>query len=98
MAESIAQKNRTMRRESVLEVLRNKGLVQHIFENLAKIEDLDNELDALAVQKMQIGIQTRIKLLGKLVPDVKATELTGADGKELFISIERTVVDGNAKD
>ena len=98
MAESIAQKNRTMRRESVLEVLRNKGLVQHIFENLAKIEDLDNELDALAVQKMQIGIQTRIKLLGKLVPDVKATELTGADGKDLFSSIERTVVDGNAKD
>jgi hypothetical protein len=93
MAESIAQKNRTMRREAVLEVLRNKGLVQYIFENLAKIEDLDNEMDSIAVQRMQIGIQTRIKLLGKLVPDVKATELTGTDGKDLFTNIKREIVD-----
>jgi hypothetical protein len=92
MAESIAQKNRTMRRESVLEILRNKGLVQHIFENLEKIEDLSNDLDALAVQKMQIGIQTRIKLLGKLVPDVKATELTGEIGLSVS-GIKREIID-----
>ena len=46
--------------------------------------------------------QTQIKaveiLMKKVLPDQKAMELTGADGKDLFTSVLREVVDAKTKD
>jgi hypothetical protein len=36
-------------------------------------------------------------VLGKVLPDLKATEITGAEGRDLFSSIKREIVD-RAKD
>ena len=87
MAATVAQKNKAMRRESVLEVLRNKGLVQKVLESVDKLEELDPELDSLSVQKMNIGINARLSLIKKFLPDLKATEITGADGGPLITEI-----------
>ena len=93
MPATVAQKNKAMRREAVLEVLRNKGLVQKVLETVDKLEELDPAIDSLAVQKLQIGINTRLSLIRKFLPDLKATELTGAEGAPLFEKIVRELIE-----
>ena len=58
------------------------------------MDHVDNDGDLLTTSQ----VTAAIALLRKVMPDLKATEITGADGKDLFNNIERTVVNANAKD
>jgi hypothetical protein len=48
-----------------------------------------NELNAL-----KYATEARIKLLGKYLPDLKATEMTGEGGGDLFVSLIKRRFDG----
>jgi len=49
-----------------------------------------NELNAL-----KYATEARIKLLGKYLPDLKATEMTGEGGADLIVSVIKKRFDGN---
>lgn len=89
-----AQKNRSIRQEALREQLANQGHLQYISENIAKLEDADTELDATQVQRLKYATEARIKLLGKYLPDLKSTELTGEGGDDLP-NITVRLVDGH---
>jgi hypothetical protein len=57
---------------------------------LSKQKHLEtNELNAL-----KYATEARIKLLGKYLPDLKATEMTGEGGGDLFVSLIKRRFDG----
>jgi len=47
-------------------------------------------LDAVRVSSLSSALQARFKLLGKVLPDLKAVEVTGADGERLAPEMNRT--------
>lgn len=84
-----AQKRRAEYQEQQREYLRGLGLMQQIQGDLDTVT-----ADNVAVARLKI--ETRLKLLGKILPDVKeqAVELTGADGGPIVSKIVREIVDG----
>lgn len=72
---SRAQANKAIRQEALRESLANKGLVQHVLDNVSKIQDLDSELEHNDVQRLKIASELQLKLINKYLPDVKQVEL-----------------------
>ena len=56
-----------------------------------KLEDLNTPLDQGEVARIKAATDTRVKLLDKYLPSLKATELTGADGKDLLPALIKHV-------
>jgi hypothetical protein len=86
-----ANKNRAARQEALREQLAQQCRVQHIIENINKIEDLGLPMDAIEVQRIKAANEARLKLLNKYLPDLKSTELTGADGGNVGVDMTWTI-------
>lgn len=86
---SRAQANRSARQDTLREYLKERGSVQHLLDLIEKVEDLDpndpNFDKDLA--KYDKAISQRQKLLGKYMPDLKASEI------KLDAQIQATEVD-----
>lgn len=89
--QSRANQNRSIRQEELREYLSNRGKLDYIIDNVEKLEDLKNPLDAGEVARIKAATDTRVKLLDKYLPSLKATELTGADGKDLLPTLIKHV-------
>jgi hypothetical protein len=87
MGTTAANRNRAIRQEALREQLSNQGHVQHVTDIANKLTDLDSELDSLAVQRLKSAADIKIKLIGKYLGDVKAVEISGADGGDLVIKV-----------
>lgn len=87
MAKTRAMENRALRQEALREQLAEQCRVQHILETLKKIEELDegDEHFVNALAKLRTVNEQRLKLLNKYLPDLKATEITGANGDPIQI-------------
>lgn len=86
---SIAQRNKAIRQDALREQLSARGLTTQVLENITKLEDLDNELDSIEVQRIKTANELRMKLINKYLPDLKSTEI--------HAEIEdKTKVDGTA--
>lgn len=72
-----AQRSRQIRQDSLRELLEKQGHLQHILEMSDKLSNLDDELDALKIQRLRAVIDTKLKLLNKYLPDLKAVEIEG---------------------
>ena len=72
---SRANENRRIRQEALREYLEQRGLLQHVFDLAKKLEDLDQELDAVKVQRLGKVIDTQMKLINKYLPDLKSSEI-----------------------
>jgi hypothetical protein len=85
-----AQKRRAEFQEQQREYLRGLGLMQQIHN------DLDAEITQDALPAIKFKTETRLKLLAKILPDMKELELTGPDGgpMEMVSKVVREVVDG----
>jgi len=75
---SRAQANRKMRQDALREYLQERGSVQHLIDLIEKVESLepshpDFDKDLAKYDK---AITQRQRLLGKYMPDLKATEIT----------------------
>ena len=91
---TVAQRNRAIRQEALREQLAEQCRLQHILDNIQKLEDLDSELDSNEVNRIKSSTEQRIKLMGKYLPDLKSTEITGEDGGPLVIdNVKRAIVD-----
>lgn len=86
---SRAQTNKRIRQESLREYLAERGSVQHLFDLLEKVDDLDTsdpEFDK-KLSKLDKAIGHRRHLLDKYMPHLKASEIT------LEANIKATEVD-----
>lgn len=88
MAKTRAQQNRAMRQEALREWLSEKCTAQHLVDNIQKIEQLDPESESFSneLNKYRVANEQRLKIMGKYLPDLKATEITGEGGKPMEIT------------
>jgi len=82
--ETVAQANRRVRQENHRKWLSEKCTLQHLVDNIEKIESLDpddsqfrNNLD-----KYKVANDQRLQLLKKTLPDMKSVEIVDEDGKD----------------
>ena len=86
MGTTAANKNRAIRQEALREQLSNQGHVQHIVEMLKEIQDLQRDLDSNDLARYKVAIDTKLKLIGKYLPDLKSVEHTGDEDAPIAIA------------
>ncbi len=84
--DNVATRNRKAKQEALRDYLESRGLIQHIFELLEKIEDESTDVDANKLARYKTGIDTRLKLVAKYLPDLKQTELIGDPDQPVSVS------------
>ena len=72
-----AAKNKRIRQESLRELLAEQCRVQHIIENIKKMENEGGRMEAQELQALKYATDTRVKVMGKYLPDLKAIEIEG---------------------
>lgn len=82
---SRADQNKKIRQEALREQLANGKHLEHVIDISKKLSDLEEILDNLEVQRLKAAADIKLKLVNKYLPDVKAVELSGADGADLNI-------------
>lgn len=89
MSETRAQANRRIRQEALREQLSKQKHVEQVIETLEKLNDLDDELDSVQVQRLAKVIDARFKLINKYLPDIKEvfSEVTGENGGPLQVQV-----------
>ena len=95
---TVAQRNRATRQEGLREFLSKQKLIEKVIDIADNLTDPDLELDSIEVQRMKAAAELNLKLAAKVLPDLKSTEITGADGGELVLQLQRKRFDGNADD
>ena len=86
MGTTAANKNRAIRQEALREQLSNQGHVQHVVEMLNEIKDLQRDLDSNDLARYKVAIDTKLKLIGKYLPDLKSVEHTGDEDAPIAIA------------
>ena len=80
MAATRANQNRKIRQEALREELSNKGLVQHVLDNIDKMDSQGATMEPQELNARKTANEYRLKLINKYLPDLKSTELTGEGG------------------
>ena len=80
IGENRADQNRKIRREALRDQLEAKGLIQQVIETSEKLADLDEELDAVKVQRLRAANESRFKLIAKYLPDAKEDQNLNLSG------------------
>tara|TARA_B100000787_G_scaffold77190_2_gene56759 strand:+ start:1565 stop:1870 length:306 start_codon:yes stop_codon:yes gene_type:complete len=91
MAATVAAKNKTIRQEALRDFLSNQKLVEKVIDNAKKMEEQAVTMDAQELQGLKYATDTRLKLVAKYLPDLKAMELTGEGGGDIGIDQVLTV-------
>jgi len=86
MATTAANKNRAIRQEALREQLSKQKHVEHVIEIAELLSKPISALESIDVQRLKAAADIKLKLISKYLPDLKITELTGADGKDLIPS------------
>lgn len=89
MAATSAAKNRKMRQEALREFLSNQKLVEKVIDNARKMEEQAVEMTSHELQALKHATDTRMKMISKYLPDLKAVEHTGEGGAD--IGIDHTI-------
>lgn len=87
MSNSDANRNRKVRRDALIEQLRNKGLCEQVVETCTKLADLTNTLEPIDVQRLTAANNGRLALVKKYLPDAKSIEITGEDGGPIAVAV-----------
>ena len=112
MARTRAQENRKIRQDELREKLAEQCRVDHVLDNIIKIEALDFEckgedgqLDYKDIQgnkfkldALKAANEQRLKLINKYLPDEKYLEIAGDPDAPILTEIKRTIVDPKQKD
>ena len=85
MAKTRAQQNRAIRQEALREQLSTQKHVEHVIDICKELNELSQEFDTTQIQRKKIVIDTKLKLINKYLPDLKATEITGDGGETLEV-------------
>ena len=94
MAANSPAKMRAMRQESLRDLLSKQKHLEKAVDNIVKIEKEGASMEANELNALKYATEARIKLLGKYLPDLKATEVTGDGGDDLVVSLIKRRFDG----
>ena len=74
---SRAKANRRVRQEALREYLSERGSVQYLLDLIEKVDQLDPQDPDFDknLAKLKVSIDQRQKLLGRYLPELKATEI-----------------------
>lgn len=88
MAKTRAQENRAIRQEALREQLSKQGHLQHVVDNINKMQELDEEGEFFknSLEKLKVANEQRLRLINKYLPDLKNTEVTGDGGGTLTVT------------
>jgi len=78
-----AQENKAIRTKAIREQLSAQGHVQHVIDISNKLADLATPLENTDIQRLKAAADIKARLIGKYLPDLKAVEVTGEDGKPI---------------
>jgi len=92
---TVKQRNRAARQEEMRNKIEASGYESHVAEVVKKLLDPEQEFDSIEVQRMKSAADLSIKMMAKFMPDLKSTEITGADGGDLVIAVQRKRFDGD---
>ena len=84
MGATVAAKNKAVRQEALREQLQQKGLHTQVLVIADKLQDQYLELETSHIAALKAAADLKMKLINKYMPDLKSSELTGADGKDLM--------------
>ena len=93
---------RNVRREELQRFISERGKVDYIFDLLDKLEDESTPMEGIDLQRVSKAIDTRLALLKKYLPDMKAIEHTGEEGgpikgvilnKEEYAEVRKQMLD-----
>lgn len=105
LGQTKADANRKIRREALRDQLEAKGLIQQVIETSEKLANLDEEIDAVKVQRLRAANEARFKLINKYLPDAKddshlnvsgnlgITDMTEAELDRRLAQLEQTAKD-----
>ena len=91
---TVAQRNRATRQEGLRDFLSKQKLIEKVIDIAQDLTNPDNEYDSLDIQRMKTAAELNLKLAAKVLPDLKSTELTGPEGGDLVIAVQRKRFDG----
>lgn len=94
VAKTRAQLNRETRQAEMRKKIEASGYESHVHEVVKKLLDPELEFDSIEVQRMKSAADLSIKMMAKFMPDLKSTEITGPDGGDLVIAVQRKRFDG----
>jgi hypothetical protein len=92
---TVKQRNRAARQEEMRNKIEASGYETHVHEVVKKLLDPTLEFDSIEVQRMKSAADLSIKMMSKFMPDLKSTEITGADGGDLVLQVQRKRFDGD---
>ena len=92
---TVAQRNRATRQEGLRDFLSKQKLIEKVIDIAQDLTNPDNEYDSLDIQRMKTAAELNLKLASKFLPDLKSTELTGPEGGDLVIAVQRKRFDGD---
>jgi predicted ATPase len=94
VAKTRAQLNRETRQAEMRKKIEASGYETHVANVVKKLLDPELEFDSIEVQRMKSAADLSIKMMAKFMPDMKSTEITGPDGGDLVIAVQRKRFDG----
>ena len=94
MAKTRAQLNRATRQEAMREQIQAQGYHTHVLDVVKKLLDPELELDGADIARLKAGGDLSYKMMSKYIPDLKSQEITGPDGGDLVIAVQRKRFDG----
>jgi hypothetical protein len=95
VAKTRAQLNRETRQAEMRKKIEASGYETHVHEVVKKLLNPELEFDAIDVQRMKSAADLSIKMMAKFMPDLKSTEITGSNGGDLVIAVQRKRFDGD---
>ena len=84
MAATSLNKNRAIRQEALREQLSKQKHVEHVIDIAEQLSKQGAILEPVDVQRLKAAADIKLKLISKYLPDLRSTELTGADGEKLI--------------
>lgn len=90
-----AQLNRETRQAEMRKKIEASGYETHVHEVVKKLLDPEQEFEAIEVQRMKSAADLSIKMMAKFMPDLKSTEISGPNGGDLVIAVQRKRFDGD---
>lgn len=95
MPKTRAQLNRAVRQEALRDQLAGQKLIEKVIDITGKLIDPDMEYDSLWIQRLSKAAELNLKLAAKVYPDLKSTEISGPEGGDLVIAVQRKRFDGD---
>jgi hypothetical protein len=95
MPKTRAQLNRALRQEEMRNKIEASGYESHVADVVKKLLDPEQEFDSIEVQRMKSAADLSIKMMAKFMPDLKSTEISGPNGGDLVIAVQRKRFDGD---